>query len=141
MAQTDLTTKEEMVFKPVYPARMRLSVYMYPIGILACIYFVVMAAISRSIFPNLLFAAVFAFTLFSMPMIVFREAVFGERIILKRYFMPHKYIRYEDVVDLTSRGLVAKRGGIPLMNVQNRAEFEKIIRRLAAQRKIKLAKK
>jgi len=35
---------------------------------------------------------------------------------------------------------VAKRGGIPLTNVENRSEFEKIIRRLVAQRKIKLRK-
>jgi hypothetical protein len=36
--------------------------------------------------------------------------------------------------------LVAKRGGIPLANVENRAEFEKIIRKLVAQHKIKLMK-
>ncbi len=73
-------------------------------------------------------------------MIIFREARFGEVITLKRYFLPRRIIHYEDVVDLTTRGLVAKHGGIPLANVLNRSDFEKIIKRLAAQQKITLKK-
>jgi hypothetical protein len=132
------TNREKIVFKPQYPLRIRMSVYLYPIGVIACIYFIFMAF--RSIFPNIIFAFIFGFTVLSMPMIIFREVWFGKTITIKRYFLPPRTIRYEDVVDLTQRGLVAKRGGIPLANVQNRAEFEKIIKRLVAQHKINLKK-
>jgi hypothetical protein len=133
-------TGEELIFKPKYPFRIFLSVYLYPIGVIACIFFIYMAIASRSIFPYVIYAFIFGFTVISMPMIIFREARFGERITIKRYFLPRRIIQYEDVVDFTLRGLVAKRGGIPLANVQNRAEFEKIIKRLVAQHKIKLKK-
>ncbi len=131
---------EEIVFKPKYPLRVRITVWLYPIGVIACIFFVIMAAISRSVFPYLIYAFIFAFTVLSMPMILFREVRFGEAITVKRYFLPRRIIQYEEVVDFTLRGLVAKRGGIPLANVQNRAEFEKIIKRLVAQHKIKMKK-
>jgi hypothetical protein len=131
---------EEIVFKPQYPARIRMTVVLYPIGVIACIFFIFKALASRSIFPYIIYAIIFGFTVLSMPMIIFREARFGEQITLKRYFMPRRIIHYEDVVDLTPRGLVAKHGGIPLANVQNRPEFDKIIKRLVAQHKITLKK-
>jgi hypothetical protein len=129
---------EDLVFKPQYPLRIRMSVFLYPIGVIACIFFIFMALISRSIFPYIIYAIIFGFTILSMPMIIFREVRFGEVITVKRFFMPRRIIQYEDVVDLTTRGLAAKRGGIPLANVQNRSDFEKIIKRLVAQHKIKL---
>jgi hypothetical protein len=137
---TTNTKNTEIIFKPQYPFRVRLSVYLYPIGVIACLFFSYMAIVSRSILPYAIYAFIFAFTIFSMPMIIFREARFGEQITIQRYFLPRRIIRYEDVVDFTLRGLVAKRGGIPLANVQNRTEFEKIIKRLVAQHKIKLNK-
>jgi len=133
-------SQEEIIFKPQYPMRIRMSVYLYPIGVLACLYFIYMAVLSRSIFPNIIFAFIFGFTILSMPMIIFREVRFGDAIRIKRYFLPPRKINYEDVTDFTLRGLVAKHGGIPMANVQNRSEFEKIIKRLAAQHKIKLKK-
>lgn len=133
-------SQEEIIFKPQYPTRILMSVILYPIGVIACVFFIFMAVASRSIFPYIIYAFVFGFTVLSMPMIIFREARFGEVITLKRYFLPRRIIQYDDVVDLTTRGLVAKRGGIPLANVQNRSEFEKIIKRLVAQRKITLKK-
>jgi hypothetical protein len=139
MASSNRTSREELVFKPQYPARIRLSVVLYPIGVIACIFFIFMA-ITRSIFPYIIYAAVFGFTVLSMPMIIFREVRFGEVITIKRYFLLRRIIHYEDVVDLTPRGLVAKRGGIPLVNVQNRSEFDKIIKRLVAQHKLTLKK-
>ena len=140
MSSTSNSTREEIVFKPRYPLRIRMSVYLYPIGIVACIFFIVMAIISRSIFPYAIYALIFGFTVVSMPMIIFREVRFGDTITLKRYFMPSRIIQYEDVTDFTLRGLVAKHGGIPLANLQNRNEFEKIIKRLVAQHKIRLKK-
>jgi hypothetical protein len=140
MASTNNNLGEEIVFKPQYPARIRMSVILYPIGVIACIFFLFMAFVSRSIFPYIIYAIIFGFTVLSMPMIIFREVRFGVSITIKRYFLPRRIIHYEDVVDLTLRGLVAKRGGIPLANVQNRPEFEKIIRKLVAQHKIKLKK-
>jgi hypothetical protein len=131
---------EEIIFKPQYPMRIRISVYLYPIGVVACIFFILMAVASRSIFPYVIYAIIFGFTILSMPMIIFREVKFGDVITLKRYFLPRRIIQYDDVVDFTQRGLVARRGGIPLANVQNRSEFEKIIKRLADQHKIALKK-
>jgi len=141
MATSTNTSRDELVFKPVYPARVRFTVYLYPIGVLACIFFIFLAISSRSIFPNLIYAFIFGFTTLSMPMILFREVRFGDVITLKRYFLPSRIIRYEDVTALTPRGLVAKRGGIPLSNVLNRAEFEKMIKKLASQHKMKLSYK
>ena len=140
MTSSNNPTREESVFKPQYPLRIRLSVYLYPVGIIACIYFIFMAFVSRSIFPDIIYAFIFGFTTLSMPMILFRDVRFGEVITMRRYFLPRRIIRYEDVVDFTLRGLVAKHGGIPLANVQNRSEFEKIIKRLVAQHRIKLKK-
>ena len=140
MAPLNKSSMEELVFKPAYPLRVRFTVFLYPIGIIACIFFIYLAISSRSIFPNIIYAFIFGFTTLSMPMILFREVRFGDVITLKRYFLPRRIIRYEDVVDFTPRGLVAKHGGIPLSNVQNRADFEKIIKKLVAQHRIKLKK-
>ena len=140
MKSTNNPLDQETVFKPIYPLRIRMTVVLYPIGVIACIFFIFMAFISPSIFPYIIYALIFGFTVLSMPMIIFREVRFGEVIIVKRYFLPRRIIQYEDVVDLTLRGLVARRGGIPLTNIQNRSEFEKIIKRLVAQRRITLKK-
>jgi hypothetical protein len=140
MAPSNIPSKEELVFKPVYPGRVRFTIFLYPVGIIACLFFIFMAIASRSIFPNIIYAFVFGFTTLSMPMVLFREVRFGDVITLKRYFMPRRIIHYEDVTAFTPRGLVAKHGGIPLSNVLNRAEFEKIVKKLANQHKIKLAK-
>jgi hypothetical protein len=134
------STQAEIVFKPRYPLRIQASVFLYPIGVVACIFFIVMAIISRSIFPYGIYAIIFGFTVISMPMIIFREVRFGEAIIVKRYFMPARIIQYEDVTAFNLRGLVAQQGGIPLANLQNRLEFEKIIKRLVAQHKVHLNK-
>jgi hypothetical protein len=140
MASSKRTSSEELVFKPQYPARIRMTVFLYPIGVIACIFFIFMAISSRSVFPYIIYAVIFGFTVLSMPLIIFREVRFGEVITIKRYFLLRRIIHYEDVVDLTPRGLVAKHGGIPLANVQNRAEFDKIIKRLVAQHKLTLKK-
>jgi hypothetical protein len=140
MKSTNNANREEIIFRPRYPLRIRLSVYLYPIGVAACVFFIVMAIIARSIIPYGIYAIIFGFTIFSMPMIVFREVRFGQAITLKRYFMPARTIQYEDVSAFSLRGLVARHGGISLANLQNRAEFEKIIKRLAAQHKIQLKK-
>ena len=133
MKSTSTATQEEIVFKPKYSLRIRASVYLYPVGIAACIFFVALAILSRSIFPYGIYAIIFAFLVLSMPMIIFREVRFGQAITLKRYFMPARIIQYEDVTAFSLRGLVARHGGISLANLQNRAEFEKIIKRMVAQ--------
>ena len=140
MTPSNNPTKKEIRFRPQYPLRIRMSVYLYPIGIIACLFFIFMAFSSQRIFPYIIFAIIFGFSTLTMPLIIFREARFGDGITLKRYFLPSRIIHYEDVTDLTQRGLVAKHGGIPLVNVENRAEFEKIIKGLVAQHKITLKK-
>ena len=129
MTSTSDSTREDNVFKPHYSLRVRLSIFLYPIGVIACIFFIYMTIASHAVFPYAIYAIIFGFTVLSMPMIIFREVKFGETII-----------HYEDVTDFTLRGLVAKHGGIPFANVQNRGEFEKIIRRLVARHKITLQK-
>jgi hypothetical protein len=138
MTSSQSAAREEQVFKPQYPMRIRMSVFLYPIGVIACLFFIFMAIVSNRMFPYLLYALVFGFTTLAMPMIIFREVRFGEVIRIKRFFLPRRIIHYEDVVNITPRGLVAKRGGIPLVNVQNRAEFDKIIKKLVSQHKITL---
>jgi hypothetical protein len=51
MASSKSTSSEELVFKPQYPARIRMTVFLYPIGVIACIFFIFMAISSRSVFP------------------------------------------------------------------------------------------
>ena len=43
MASSKNTASEELVFKPQYPLRIRMSVILYPIGVIACIFFIFMA--------------------------------------------------------------------------------------------------
>jgi hypothetical protein len=133
----DKILKEEIVFKPQYPARVRLSIYLAPIGMLACIFFAILAIITGRIFPEAVIAFIFGVTTLSMPVVLFREARFGQDIVVKRYFLPRLTIHYEDVTGWGPRGLRTRRGGIPMANVQNSKEFEAIIQRLVAQRKIK----
>lgn len=140
MTSASKTNHETLIFQPKYPARIRMTIYLYPVGILACLFFAYLAFSEGSFFPYGIYALIFGFTAFSMPVVIFREVHFGKEILVKRYFLPPRKIEYEDVTDLTPRGLVARRGGIPLVNVQNREEFDRIIRRLAAQHKIKLQK-
>jgi hypothetical protein len=140
MTAKEKAISEEIIFKPEYPGRIKMTIYLYPIGILAFLFFLYLALLTGTFFPYGIYALIFGITTLSMPMVLFREVRFGEVIIVKRYFLFPRIIRYEDILDLTPRGLVAKRGGIPLVNVTNRAEFEKIIKRLAAQHKIRLSK-
>jgi hypothetical protein len=140
MSSTKSDSQEEIIFKPKYPSRIMLTVFLYPIGIIACIFFIYLAFTTRRIFPYGLFALIFGFTTLSMPIILVRGIHFNKCITVKRYFLPSRKIQYQDVVKLTSHGLVAKRGGIPLANVQNRDEFEKIIRKLVNRNVIRLEK-
>jgi hypothetical protein len=134
----DKILKEEIVFKPQYPARVRLSIYLAPFGLLACILFAWLAITTGKFFPDAVIAFIFGITTLSMPTILFREARFGQAIVVKRYFLPRVTIQYKDVTGWGPRGLRARRGGIPLANVQNSREFEAILQRLVAQRKIRL---
>ena len=84
MSSTSNSTREEIVFKPRDPLRIRLSVYLYPIGIAARVFFIILAIISRYVYPNAIYALIFAFTVFSLPMFVFRESCFGEANPIKR---------------------------------------------------------
>jgi hypothetical protein len=140
MTQKDEKTSEEIVFKPKYPARIMLTVYLYPIGVLICIFFIYMALASQKIFPYGIYALIFGFTTLSMPRILFREIRFGDVITVKRYYLQSQVYQYEDVIEFTPRMLLIHRGAIPLSNVENRSELEKIIKRLAARHKIKLKK-
>jgi hypothetical protein len=134
------SSPEELVFKPNYPPHIRFTVYLYPIGVIICIFFIYLAFNTQRIFPYSLFALVFGLTTLTMPLVLFREVRFNDAIKVKRFFLPTRTINYEDVVTLTSQGLVAKKGGIPLANVRNRDEFEKIIKNLANRKVIHLEK-
>lgn len=131
----------EITFKPKYPGRIMLTVYLYPLGVIICVLSIYMALVTHRIFPYGIVALIFGFTITSMPLILFREIKFIEdRFIVKRYFLPRKTILYQDTIGLTPRGVIAKRGGIPLANVQNRKEFDRIIHRLISSNKLKLEK-
>ena len=140
MTSTRDSTQEEDIFKPPYPLRVRISVFLCPFGVIAGIFFIYLAIASQAVFPRTIYAIIFGFTVLSMPMIIFRKFRFGETIILKRYFLKSQIIHYEVMTDFTMRGLGARHGVIPLANVQNRSEFEKIICHLVARHKITLQK-
>jgi hypothetical protein len=129
---------DELIFKPKYPARIMVTVYLYPLGVILFIFFLFLAFASARLFPYGLIAIVFGFTIITMPMILFREIHFRDQsILIKRYYFPSRTIYYEDIVDLTSRGLVARHGGVPLVNVSNRKILEKMIHKLVSRGKIK----
>lgn len=140
MTGSEISISEEIVFKPQYPRRIMLTVYLYPVGVIICLVFAYMALAAGSFIPYGIYTAIFAFTTLSMPKILFREICFGENVTIKRFFLPRQVIHYEDIVELTPRMLVLVRGGLPLVNVQNRKELEKIIKKLTSRHKINLRK-
>lgn len=135
--------KPETIYKPKYNGSMRFAVYLYPLWLILFGYFLYQSIAARSYNPQGFLAVVFGMMVFSLPFRVFREARFGQRIIVKRYLLPDLIIEYRDIVTFDRLSLSTPKKGISLymLNYDSREEFDAIIHNLMSTKKIKLKKK
>src|SRR5512141_2685512 len=136
-------TKPETVYKPKYNGSMRFAMLLYPVWVALTIYFLDQWIVTRSFSPQGFLAIVFGIMAVSLPFRVFREARFGERITVKRYFLPDLIIEYKDITAFDRMRLDTPNKGISLymINHDSLEEFERIIHGLMSARKIRLKKK
>ena len=137
------TTKPETIYKPKYNGSMRFAMILYPVWVGLTLYFLYQWYVTRSFSPQGFLAVIFAIMTFSLPFRVFREVRFGDRITVKRYFLPDLVIEYKDITSFDKMGLNASKKGISLymLNHDSLEEFERIVHNLMSARKIKLKKK
>jgi hypothetical protein len=135
--------KPETIYKPKYNGSMRFAVYLYPLWLILFGYFLYQSIAARSYNPQGFLAVVFGMMVFSLPFRVFREVRFGDRITVKRYFLPDLIIEYRDIVTIDRLSLSAPKKGISLymLNYDSREEFDAIIHNLMSTKKIRLKKK
>ena len=138
-----ITTKPETIYKPKYNGSMRFAMILYPVWVGLTLYFLYQWYVTRSFSPQGFLAVIFAIMTFSLPFRVFREVRFGDRITVKRYFLPDLVIEYKDITSFDKMGLNASKKGISLymLNHDSLEEFERIVHNLMSARKIKLKKK
>ena len=136
-------TKPETIYKPKYNGSMRFAMILYPVWVGLTLYFLYQWYVTRSFSPQGFLGIVFGIMTFSLPFRVFREVRFGDRITVKRYFLPDLVIEYKDITSFDKMGLNASKKGISLymLNHDSLEEFERIVHNLISARKIKLKKK
>ena len=138
-----MTDKPETVYKPKYTGSMKFAMYLYPVWVGLTIYFVYQWALTKSFNPQGFLAIVFGLMAGSLPFRVFREARFGEKIIVKRYLLPDLVLEYKDITAFDNMRLDTPTKGISLYLTTHESfkEIEQIIHGLMSARKIKLKKK
>jgi len=134
--------KSEIIFKPKYNGSMRFALILWPAWAGLCIYFLYQGIVTQSYNPQGILAFIFGAMTVSLPFRVFRDARFGEQIVVRRYLMPDLKIKYEDIVAFSPYGLRATSGNISMQMLQYESvmEFGKIINKLISEKKIKLRK-
>ncbi len=139
-----MTDKSEIVYKPKYVGTMKVALFLYPAWVVLTVYFLYQWYLTHSFNPQGFLAVVFGLMAGSLPFRVFREARFGENIVVKRYLLPDLTIEYKDIIAYEKKlRLDAKNKGISLYMItpDSLDEFGQIIHRLMSARKIKLRKK
>lgn len=136
-------SKPETIYKPKYNGSMRFAMVLYPVWVVLTGYFIYQWYVTHSFNPQGFLAVVFGLMAVSLPLRVFREVRFGERITVKRYLLPDLTIEYKDITSFNKLGLKASKRGISLymLNQDSLEEFEKIVHRLMSAKKIRLKKK
>jgi len=137
------TTKPETIYKPKYNGSMRFSIILYPVWVALTVYFIYQWVVTGSYNPQGFLAIIFGLMAISLPFRVFREVRFGDRITMKRYFLPDVIIEYKDITHFDKLSLSTPKKGISLymINYKSFEELEKIVHGLMSARKIKLKKK
>jgi hypothetical protein len=134
--------KAGIVFKPKYNGSMRFALVLWPVWAGLFFYFLFESVMTGSAIPQALLAFIFGAMTITLPLRVFREAQFGEEIVVKRYLMPDLKIQYGEITGINAYGLKASSGNISLqmLNHDSAVEFGKIINQLVKEKKIKLTK-
>ncbi|MBK7456623.1 MAG: hypothetical protein IPJ46_23745 [Anaerolineales bacterium] len=133
----------ETIYKPKYNGSMRFAMVLFPVWIGLFFYFLYQFIVTRSYSPQGLLTVIFGIMAFSLPFRVFREARFGDKLIVKRYLLPDLVIEYKDVIAFDKLRLDTANKGVSLymINHDSFEELEQIIHGLMSARKIKLKKK
>lgn len=138
-----MTEIHETIYKPQYTFSMKFALLLYPIWVGLTIYFGYQWVVTRSFNPQGFLAIVFGLMAGSLPFRVFREARFGEKIVVKRYLLPDLVLEYQDIIAFDKMRLDTASKGISLYMITQGSyeEIEQIIHGLMSARKIRLKKK
>ncbi len=133
----------EIVFKPKYNGSMRFAMYLYPVWAGLFIYFGYQFAVTRSFNPQGFLAVIFGLMTVSLPLRVFRELRFTDKITVKRYLLPDFTIEYKDILEFNTAEIKGSKAGVTLlmMNRDSYEELEQILQKRLFERKIKLKKR
>ena len=80
--------ENETIFKPKYSGRSAFSLYLWPISLIAFVFFAVDMIRTFNFYAEGLLALMFALAAFSPPFIYFRSMQFGEALIVSQALFP-----------------------------------------------------
>ena len=135
--------ENETIFKPHYSGRSALSLYIWPISVIAFVFFTVDMIRTFNFYAEGLMALIFALATFSPPFIYFRSMHFGEEIVVKRYFLPDVVIQYGDIISFQYFSLRTAKTRVALNGLTPKSfeELDQIVNQWIAKGKIKLPKR
>jgi hypothetical protein len=133
----------ETIFKPKYSGRSAFSLYLWPISLIAFVFFTVDMIRTANFYAEGLLALMFALAAFSPPFIYFRAMQFGEEIVVKRYFLPDVVIQYGDIISFQYFSLRTAKTRISLNGLTPKSfeELDQIVNQWIGKGKIKLPKR
>jgi hypothetical protein len=109
----------DLIIKAEYDPKIFLPVIITPIiGVLFLIGFI--ADLSKGVNdPEMILEAVFILIMFSLPLGLVKRFILSNEIIIEKYFLPRKFIRYEDITDITDNFIYTKLGKVPIPPLKN----------------------
>ena len=133
----------DVVFKPHYNGRTAVTLVIWPISIIAFLFFAVDTVRTSSYYSEGLLALIFGLATFGPPFIYFRQLRFGDALTVKRYFLPDVVIEYKDILSFHYFSLRASNARVSLNNLtpQSFEELDAIIDRLIAAGKLTIKTK
>jgi len=135
--------ENETIFKPHYSGRAAFSLYLWPISVIAFVFFTVDMIRTSNFYADGLIALMFALAAFSPPFIYFRALKFGEALIVKRYLLPDVVIQYGDIIGFQYFSLRTAKSRVSLNGLTSKSfeELDQIVNQLVGKGKIKLPKR
>ena len=133
----------DIVFKPHYNGRTAVTLVIWPISVIAFVFFAVDTVRTSSYYSEGLLALIFALAAFGPPFIYFRQLRFGDALTVKRYFLPDVIIEYKDILSFQYFSLRSANARVSLNNLTPKSfeELDAIIDGLIASGKLSIKKK